>query len=83
MASISNVKVSMGDTILISEGTGTYDAGTHIVVCVGKWESEPAVDASYTINFESVDPHEQPFNNCVCKDFEKGGETTATFINQG
>lgn len=83
MASISNVRVTSGDTILISEGTGTYDAETRVVVCVGKWESEPAVETSYIISFESVDPYGQPFNNCICKDFEKGGEATATFINQG
>lgn len=80
MASISNVKVTSGDTTFISEGTGTYDAETRVVVCVGKWETEPAVDSSYTIHFESVEPYGQPFAGCVCTDFETGGETTATFL---
>ena len=82
MASISNVMVTSGDTTLISEGTGTYEAGSGVVVCVGKWESEPAVNTSYTISFESVDPYGQPFSNCLCTDFETGGEATAMFTKQ-
>ena len=82
MASISNVRVTSGDTTLISEGTGTYEADSRVLVCVGKWESEPAKDASYRISFESVEGYGQPFDNCVCSDFEKGGEATGTFMRQ-
>lgn len=83
MASISNVKVTSGGTTLISEGTGTYDAGSGVLVCVGRWESEPSAGSSYTINFESVEPYGQPFSNCRCSDFEKGGEATGTFRSEG
>ena len=82
MASISNVTITSGDTTLILEGTGTYDADTHVVVCVGKWDSEPSVDSSYTINFESVELYGQPFTACVCTDFEEGGEATGTFTSK-
>ena len=82
MASISNVAVTSGDTALISEGTGTYDADQRVIVCVGKWDAKPSVDSSYTISFESVDSYGQPFRNCICTDFEAGGEATATFTNK-
>ena len=82
MASISNVRVTGDSTTLISEGTGTYDAERRVLVCVGKWESEPSVGSAYAISFESVEPYGQPFGNCVCTDFEPGGETTGTFSNQ-
>lgn len=83
MASISNVTVKSGDTTLILEGTGTYDTDTRVIVCVGQWDSEPSVDTSYTISFESVEPYGQPFADCTCTDFEPGGEATGTFMSKG
>ncbi|MBE7173978.1 MAG: hypothetical protein INR73_25620 [Williamsia sp.] len=83
MASIMNVSVKAGDTALISEGTGTYDKDTRTLVCVGQWDKEPSVDTHYHVSFESVEPYGQPFADCTCIDFEKGGEATGTFVNKG